>query len=122
MKKVLIVDDEPDITYTVKHGLESLDTHYMVICVNSGEDCLELLAKNQIPDIILLDIMLPGLNGWAVHKRIKANPAWQAIPIIFLTNRTDSIAKDAGSFFGDDFLTKPFQIAELKMRIDQLLL
>jgi CheY-like chemotaxis protein len=121
MKKVMIVDDEPGVTYTVKHGLESLDPLYQVTCVNNGEVCLELLERNQIPDLILLDIMLPGMNGWAVYKKIKEHPSWQAIPIIFLTNRTDAIAKDAGSFFGNDFITKPFQIPELKLRIERLI-
>ncbi len=121
MKKVMIVDDEPGVTYTVKHGLESLDSYYEVICVNSGEDCIELLERNQIPDLILLDIMLPGMSGWAVYKKIQDHWSWKTIPIIFLTSRTDSVAKDAGSFFGNDFITKPFKIPELKMRIERLL-
>lgn len=121
MKRVMIVDDEPGVTYTVKNGLESLDTQYQVICVKTGEACLELLEKNQIPDIILLDIMLPGMNGWAVYKKIKNNLAWREIPIVFLTNRSDSVAKDVGSFLGNDFITKPFKIPELKIRIERLL-
>lgn len=121
MKKVMIVDDEPGVTYTVKNGLEALDALYEVTCVNTGEACLERLEKDQIPDIILLDIMLPGMNGWAVYKKIKSNLAWREIPIVFLTNRSDSIAKEAGSFLGNDFITKPFKIPELKMRIERLL-
>jgi CheY-like chemotaxis protein len=105
----------------VKTGLEALDAHYEVTCVNTGEACLERLEKDQIPDIILLDIMLPGMNGWAVYKKIKSNLAWREIPIVFLTNRSDSIAKEAGSFLGNDFITKPFKIPELKMRIERLL-
>ncbi|MBN1860607.1 MAG: response regulator transcription factor [Candidatus Thermoplasmatota archaeon] len=121
MKKIMVVDDEPDVTYTVKHGLESLDSQYEVICVGTGESCLELLEKNQIPDLILLDIMLPGMNGWNVFKTIKEHQLWKDIPIVFLTNRSDAMAKDAGSFLGSDFLNKPFKIPELKLRIDRLL-
>jgi CheY-like chemotaxis protein len=122
MKKIMIVDDEAGITYTVKHGLESLDSQYQVTCVNNGEKCIELLEKNQIPDLILLDIMLPGMNGWAVFKKIKEHQSWRNIPIVFLTDRSDSLAKDAGSFLGNDFINKPFKIPELKMRIERCLL
>jgi len=121
MKKIMIVDDEAGVTYTVKHGLESLDSQYQVTCVNNGEKCIELLEKNQIPDLILLDIMLPGMNGWAIFKKIKEHQSWRSIPIVFLTDRSDSLAKDAGSFLGNDFINKPFKIPELKMRIERCL-
>jgi CheY-like chemotaxis protein len=121
MKKIMVVDDEAGVTYTVKHGLESLDPQYQVTCVNNGEKCIELLENNQIPDLILLDIMLPGMNGWAVYKKIKEHRSWRNIPIVFLTNRSDSLAKDAGSFFGNDFINKPFRIPELKVRIERCL-
>lgn len=121
MKKIMIVDDDVGVTYTVKHGLESLDPQYEVTCVDTGEKCLELLEKNQIPDLILLDIMMPGMNGWVVYKHIKAHHAWQDIPIVFLTNRSDAIAQNAGSFFGSDFITKPFKVFDLKIRIERLL-
>ena len=121
MKKIMIVDDEAGVTYTVKHGLESLDSQYQVTCVNTGEKCIELLEKNQIPDLILLDIMLPGMNGWAIFKKIKEHESWRHIPIVFLTDRSDSLAKDAGGFLGNDFINKPFKIPELKMRIERCL-
>jgi CheY-like chemotaxis protein len=71
VKKIMIVDDENGVTYTVKHGLEGLDTGYQVTCVDSGKKCLELLEQNQIPDLILLDIMMPEMTGWEVQKKIK---------------------------------------------------
>jgi CheY-like chemotaxis protein len=121
MKKIMIVDDEPGVTYTVKHGLESLDSQYEVTCVDNGKRCIELLEQNQIPDLIILDIMLPGMNGWAIYKIIKEHQSWKDIPIVFLTDRNDAIAKNAGSFLGDDFINKPFKIPELKIRIERLL-
>jgi CheY-like chemotaxis protein len=121
MKKIMVVDDEPGVTYTVKHGLESLDSQYEVICVDNGKRCIELLEQNQIPDLIILDIMLPGMNGWMIFKILKEHQSWKDIPIVFLTDRNDAIAKNAGSFLGNDFINKPFKIPELKMRIERLL-
>jgi len=121
VKNILIVDDETGVSYTVKYGLEALDKDYKVTAVENGEKCLFQLQNNQIPDLILLDIMMPGMSGWEVHKRIKENLQWKNIPIVFLTARTDRIAKNAGSFFGDDYIEKPFKIPELKQRIDKIL-
>ena len=92
MKKIMIVDDESDISYTVKNGLESIDAQYRVMCVETGEECIKVFKNNELPDVILLDIMLLGMNGWALYKKIKNNLTWKDIPIIFLTNRTDSLA------------------------------
>jgi CheY-like chemotaxis protein len=121
VKKIMIVDDENGVTYTVKHGLEGLDTGYQVTCVDSGKKCLELLEQNQIPDLILLDIMMPEMTGWEVQKKIKEHRVWREIPVVFLTARTDQVAKRAGSFLGDDYIGKPFKIHELKQHIDKIL-
>ena len=121
VKKVLIVDDDPSVGYTVKNGLESLDPEYNVTSVDRGQKCLELLENNQNPDIILLDVMMPEMSGWEVINRIKRNPSWEKIPIIFLTARTDDIAKNAGNFLAEDYIEKPCEIPELKRRIDKIL-
>ena len=120
-KKVMVVDDDLGVIYTVKHGMESPDGDYEIITVDSGKKCFELLEKNQIPDLILLDIMMPGMSGWEVHNKLKNNQAWKNIPIVFLTARKDQIAKNAGSCFGEDYIEKPFKIPELKERIDKIL-
>lgn len=121
MKKILIVDDEPDVASTVEFNLKESDGKYEVTCVNSGKKCLELLEKNQIPDLILLDIMMPEMNGWEVFNKIKENQAWAKIPIIFLTARIDRTAENAGSFLGDDYIEKPYDPSDLKKRIDNVL-
>ena len=121
MKKILIVDDEPDVASTVEFNLKESDGKYEVTCVNSGKKCLELLEKNQIPDLILLDIMMPEMNGWEVFNKIKENPAWAKILIIFLTARIDRTAENAGSFLGDDYIEKPYDPSDLKKRIDNVL-
>ena len=120
-KKVMIVDDDMGVIYTVKHGIESSDVDYEIITVNSGEKCLALLEDDQIPDLILLDIMMPGMSGWEAYQKIRANDAWKNIPVVFLSARTDRIAKEAGGFLGDDYIEKPFKVPELKARIDKIL-
>lgn len=117
----MVVDDEAGVTYTVKQGLEALEKNYQVTCVDSGKKCLEMLQQHQLPDLILLDIMMPEMSGWQVYDQIKKNNVWKDIPIVFLTARTDHVAKKAGTFFGDDFIGKPFKITELKQRVDKLL-
>jgi len=121
-KKIMIVDDEPDQILTVKVALEDMDDEYEVIGADSGMQCLELLKNNQIPDLILLDIMMPEMTGWNTYDRIKENEAWRKIPIVFLTARTDRIAKDAGDFLAEDYIEKPFNIEDLKERIDKVLM
>lgn len=118
MKKIMVVDDEPDLIYTVKDALKA---EYEVIGANSGKQCLELLNKKQIPDLIILDIMMPEMSGWETYSRLKAKNIWKDIPVIFLTARTDMMARTAGGFFGDDYIEKPFNRKEFKLRIDKIL-
>jgi len=119
-KKILAVDDELDVIYTVKHGLEGLDSNLEVTTVNSGKKCFEFLESNENPDLILLDIMMPDMTGWEVLKKLKDHPSWRNIPVIFLTARTDRVAENAGGFLGEDYIEKPFKVPELKQRIDKI--
>jgi putative two-component system response regulator len=118
VKKIIVVDDNPDVIFSVKNGLESLSEDYDIQGANSGEKCLELL-QTLIPDLILLDIMMPGMSGWKTFDKIKENQSWKEIPIIFLTARTDRVAKNAGGFLGDDYVEKPFDINDLRGRIEK---
>ena len=120
VKKVLVVDDNPDVIFSVKSGLETLDKNYRIKGVESGRKCLEFL-ESEIPDIILMDIMMPEMSGWKTFDKIKENIAWKNIPIIFLTARTDRIAKNAGGFLGEDYIEKPFEIKNLIERINKIL-
>lgn len=110
--KVLIVDDEHAIRRFLR---TSLDAHgYEVVEAATGEDAI-LRAINDLPDLIILDLSLPGINGIQVTQRIRE---WSAVPIIILSvidQDTDKIeALDAGA---DDFLTKPFSVGELTARM-----
>ena len=121
MKKILLVDDELDQIKSIQIAIESeYGDKYQIIPANSGEECLGIL-KNDIPDLILLDIMMPNMSGWEVFNKIKSQPQWKNIPIVFLTARTDDIAKDAGGFLADDFINKPIEIDELNDRINKVL-
>lgn len=120
-KKIFIVDDDPGVIYTVKHGLEGKNKEFEVVSIDSGEKCLKLLKDEKIPDLILLDIMMPDMSGWETYNKIKENLVWKEIPIIFLTARKDQIAKNAGGFLGEDYIEKPFKIPDLKQRIENIL-
>jgi CheY-like chemotaxis protein len=121
MRKILVVDDDPKQISFLKYVLESLGNKYEVISANNGMQCFQLLKNNQIPDLILLDIMMPEMSGWEVLKNLKENSSWKNIPVIFLTARTDEVAKNAGGFLGDDFIEKPFKKEDLIKKIDNFL-
>ena len=122
MKKIMLVDDEKDQIYYIKTSFESLyGKEYTIIPAESGEKCFELLERQERPHLILLDIMMPKMNGWEVFDRIRAHPSWKDIPIIFLTARTDEFAEHAGALIADDYIKKPIEIRELKARIDNVL-
>ncbi len=121
IKNIVIVDDDPSVRYTVKTGIEMLDESYHIKSVDGGIKCLEILKTGEIPDLILLDVMMPEMSGWKTFDLIKKNELWKDIPIIFLTARTDRIAKNAGGFLAEDYIEKPAKIPELKKRIDKIL-
>ena len=122
MIKIMIVDDEQDQIFSIKTGFEQeYAKQYEIIPAKSGKKCFELLEKKVKPDLILLDIMMPEMDGWEVFDKLRANQSWKNIPIIFLTARSDGLAANAGAMIADDYLEKPITIQELKTRIDNVL-
>ena len=122
MKKIMLVDDEKDQLFSIKTGFDEIyPNQYNIILVESGKKCFELLDKNMIPDLIILDIMMPEMNGWEVFDKLRANQKWKNIPVIFLTARSDGLATSAGAMIADDYIEKPIDIDELKIRIDNVL-
>ena len=122
MKKIMLVDDEQDQIFSVKTGFEQeYAKEYEIIIAESGKKCFELLEKKVKPDLILLDIMMPDMDGWEVFDKLRANQSWKNIPIIFLTARSDGLATNAGAMIADDYIEKPIDIKELKTRIDNVL-
>lgn len=113
--KVLIVDDAEE---NVDILLEVLGDDYDISVAMDGETALENIEM-EIPDIILLDIMMPGMDGYEVCRRIKANKAIAEIPIIFLTAMTDVNSKAKGFELGAvDYITKPFEVFEVITRVN----
>ena len=121
MKKILVVDDEDPIIYSVREGLKNLVAGYEVVGANSGSECFKKLKEEPLPDLILLDIMMPGMDGWAVQRQIQSAVEWRDIPIVFLTAKTDVNSKRLGNVVANDFVEKPFEITDLKKRIDDIL-
>lgn len=118
-KKILIVDDEDHIRELLKFNLEK--SGYVVYTANDGLEALNLAREKQV-DLILLDLMLPGMDGFEVCKEIRRDNIISNVPIIMLTAKSEEIDKILGLELGaDDYITKPFSIRELSARIKALL-
>lgn len=120
MKKILVVDDNDDMRYTIKEALEGAGCNYEYIEAESGEVALSLLKKSMV-DLILLDIMMPGIDGWEVAATLKSDSKLKDIPIIFLTAKTDSVSKGMGGLTAEDYIEKPFDASHLKKRIEKII-
>ena len=119
MSKVLIVEDETNIRQLVKYNLEK--ESYQVLEAEDGLQGLRL-AKAEKPDLVLLDLMLPQMDGLEVCRSLKGNPATSALPIIMLTAKSEEIDKVIGLELGaDDYMTKPFSPRELVARVKAVL-
>ena len=117
MKKVLVLEDESSIRSFIVINLRRAG--YEVVEAESGEEALEKLQQHSDVRVALLDIMLPGIDGFEVCRRIRANN--KQMGIIMLTARTQEMDKVTGLMTGaDDYVTKPFSPAELTARIDAL--
>lgn len=117
--RVLIVDDEPDVTELLKYKLEQ--EGYSCKVLNNPLSFINE-AKNFIPDLILLDIMMPELNGLQLCKIVRSDPLMKEIPIIFLTARGEVEDRVRGLESGaDDYVAKPFNTKELILRVGKVL-
>lgn len=112
---VLIVDDEPMIATLLRPVLK--ENGYDVESVKSGEDCLDYLGV-RLPDIIILDIDMPGMDGIETCKKIRADARGSKVPVVFLTGlKTGEKVKAAMAAGGSDFVVKPFEAATILARI-----
>lgn len=119
MNKILIVDDDNAINELIKINLEL--SGYKVIQALDGIKGFAL-AKQELPNVIVLDVMMPEVDGYTVAQRIRQNPSTKNIPILMLTALSQINDKVKGFDIGvDDYLTKPFEMEELKVRIRALL-
>ena len=111
--KVMIVDDESDILDLLEKALR-MEGFNKIIKVNNGEDALEI-CRAQRPDLIILDVMLPGMDGYEICKQIRT---FSHCPILFLSSKNDELDKILGlAVGGDDYVTKPFSLKEVIYRV-----
>ncbi len=114
--KILVVDDEKDIVDLLKYNLEK-EKEFEVITAHNGKEALASAVDNK-PDIVLLDIMMPELNGFEVCKRLKSSTATSKIPVIFLTAKENEIDEIIGLELGaDDYIQKPISPRKVIARI-----
>lgn len=119
MKKILIVDDEQDIVESLKFVLESSD--YSCYTAFNGEDGLKL-AKELIPDLIILDVMMPKINGYKISRLLKYDSKYKNIPILMITARSQEEDKLIGEETGaDEYITKPFDLDNVLKIVDKYL-
>lgn len=118
-KKVMIVDDDPDILRSLRTLLESKG--YKVYTFDNGYDLIKILEKGKKPTLIILDVMMPMINGWQIQRFLEANPKWRKYPIFFLTARSTESAVELYEEYAIDFLIKPFNINELLAKINEIL-
>ena len=115
MKKVLIIEDEKDLAELLAFNIEK--EGYVAICVHDGKLGLER-AGTELPDLILLDLMLPGLLGTEVCKALRKDQRTAHIPIIMITAKGDEIDRVVGFEVGaDDYIVKPFSMREVALRV-----
>jgi DNA-binding response OmpR family regulator len=118
-EKILLVDDEQDLVWSLRHSL--VEEGYEVLTAYDGEKALALIEQHR-PNIVILDVVMPKLDGWEVCRRIHQDPDLSATPILFLTVRRDVHDRIKGLEEGaDDYLAKPFDLGELKARIRALI-
>ncbi|HOM42571.1 MAG TPA: response regulator transcription factor [Bacillota bacterium] len=114
-RRILVIEDEVNIQELLKYNLEK--NGYLVTIVGNGIDGLEEATAN-IPDLIILDLMLPGLDGLEICKRLRMQKRTKRVPIFMLTAKSEELDKILGLELGaDDYITKPFSIKELIARI-----
>jgi len=118
-KEILIVDDEPSIVVPIQFLMEQQG--YSVLVAENGEDALDVIYKYK-PDLILLDIMLPRIDGYEVCEIVRLNPEYRNVKIIFLTAKGREVEIAKGLALGANaYITKPFSNTELIAKVKELL-
>ena len=117
---ILIVDDEADLVETVAYNVER--EGFRTVRATNGAQALNLVNVEPRPDLVVLDLMLPDISGSDVCRRLKESPATRGIPVLMLTAKADPVDRVVGFELGaDDYVTKPFSVRELILRIKAIL-
>ena len=119
MATILVIDDDELVSRTLQRALKMYD--YQVMTANSGIEGLQL-ARRHRPDLFILDIMMPGVDGYQVCRQIRGDPLLRDLPVLFLTAKAKDEDKIEGFRAGaDDYLIKPFNMQELELRVKAIL-
>ncbi len=119
MPRVLVVDDEPNILLSLEFLMQQAGFE-----VTTAEDAeqAQVLISQQVPDLILLDISLPGMSGFDLLEELRADEATRSLPVVMLTAHGREVEKEKGMALGaSDYITKPFSTRELVSRVQALL-
>jgi DNA-binding response OmpR family regulator len=118
MKKILIVDDEPNIIMSLEYIFKK--NNFEVFIARDGQEALDIL-KDQIPEIIILDVMMPNVDGFETIKKIKSNENWQHCKVIFLSAKNKQTDIQKGLDLGASaYMTKPFSLKKLVEKVNEL--
>lgn len=119
MAKILIVDDSPTEQYVLDQHLRNAG--HQTVTANDGEEGLDV-ARSEQPDLILMDVVMPGLNGFQATRKLKRDPATAGIPVIIVTTKSQDTDREWGLRQGaSDYLVKPVEPGELLEKVRQLL-
>jgi len=118
--RVLLVDDDAALRVLYRFNLEA--SGVSVVEAEDGESALELLAGDDLPDVVLLDVMMPGIDGWELAARLRADERTRALPVIFITARAEDESRARGADLGAaGYLVKPFNPTTLAETVERLL-
>ena len=119
MKKILIADDRPEVVELVRVILEGED--YEIVDASNGKEALKK-ARLEKPDLVLLDVVMPKMDGFEVCRKLRKDPQTQEIPIIMLTAKGKEVDKEKARQLGvRDYITKPFSPSALLTRVEEIL-
>jgi two-component system alkaline phosphatase synthesis response regulator PhoP len=119
--RILVVDDDEGIKKIVAKGLEQLPMPVEVLTASDGAEALKIIETNLV-DLVILDVMMPGMDGFAVCERLRSDMRTAFIPVLMLTASAEDDHRTKGYMIGtDDYMNKPFSMPELNLRVSRLL-
>ncbi|MDR2702524.1 MAG: response regulator [Spirochaetaceae bacterium] len=120
-KRILVIDDDTIFLTTAELFLKD---EYEMYKANSGEEAMKLLNDQKIvPHLIMLDILMPNMDGWQIYNKLKALNDYKEIPVVFLTSMNEETEKKRAQKIGAaDYITKPFNLTDLRSRIKKIIL
>jgi DNA-binding response OmpR family regulator len=119
-KRILLVDDNEDLRYSIIERMKVVAPAFEIMGAESGSKAISLLQAERV-DAVLLDIMMPDMDGWDVAAKLKSDKELKDVPILFLTAKTDETSKNIGKAVAEDYIEKPVRVDELKKRIEQVI-